>query len=334
MNVAIIGAGRQGARRAKAIHEFGDKATYIVDSNVSLARSLAEQYNSHPLRDWHETIYDRTVDAVVVCTPNNLHSEISIAALKAGKYVLCEKPLARNPDEALEVLKVTRQSKGRLKCGFNLRYHPAISRAKKLVGLGSIGRVLFLRCLYGMTGRSGYEKDWRANLSIAGGGELMDQGVHVLDLFRWFAGDFHQVCGYTATMYWDIKPAEDNAFAMLRNKSGQVGLFHASWTEWKNRFSFEVFGENGYTRVTGLGGSYGNEHLAIGRRDFRSPFREDVTEFRGEDKSWLEEWRDFSVCIKENRKFQADAYDGWAAVRLANAIYESSRKLKTVSLAW
>ncbi len=333
MRVAIIGAGRQGARRASAILEHGDKVARVIDSDVGLARTLAGAMGGTASADWREGVNDPSVDAVVVCVPNHMHAQVTIAAIRRGKHVLCEKPLARTPDEALRVVQAARGGGVVVKCGYNLRYHPALARAKALFDAQAIGRLLYLRSTYGITGRPGYEKDWRTNTAIAGGGELMDQGIHVLDLFRWFAGEFDKVVGQTATLYWKIEPSEDNAFAILSKKNGSVGFMHVSWTEWKNLFSFEVFGEEGYIRVEGLGGSYGNETLAVCRKDLSAPFKEEITEFRGPDRSWLEEWKDFAESIRHKR-FSADgAVDGWAGVRLAYAIYKSSESGRAVEIS-
>ena len=175
-----------------------------------------------------------------------------------------------------------------LKTGFNHRHHPAIWRAHELCAEGAIGPLMFIRAVYGHGGRPGYDKEWRADADLSGGGELLDQGVHIVDLCRWFLGDFAEVFGSTATYFWDlghfesagrdspraangqsVAPSsislEDNAFALLRTADGRVAQFHTSWTQWKNRFSFEVFGRDGYLRVEGLGGSYGVERLEVGR---------------------------------------------------------------------
>lgn len=332
MKVAIIGAGLQGKRRASAIVNHGDKIVRVVDKDIRLAKSLAPSPSCLVSRDWHDAVSDPAVEAVVVCTPNDLHAQISIAALAAGKHVLCEKPLARNPREASRVLKAETKSGARLKCGFNLRYHPALSEAKGAFDKGMIGPIYHMRCRYGISGRPDFDKDWRMERAISGGGQLMDQGVHVLDLFRWFVGDFTNVLGIIATLHWKTKSVEDNAFALLRTSSGQVASMHVSWTEWKNLFSFEVFGKNGYLKAEGLGGSYGVEKFIFGVRS-SGPFRQTVTEFRGEDKSWLKEWRSFRLGIEKGVDFGGGGADGLAAVRLADAIYRSARSGREVRMA-
>ncbi len=154
----------------------------------------------------------------------------------------------------------------------------------------------------------------------------MDQGMHALDLARWFLGDFTEVFGFLQTAFWDIAPLEDNAFALLRTRKGQVATIHVSWTQWRNLFSLEIFGKDGYITVEGLGGSYGTEKASLGKREFLKPFREEVIEFRGEDRSWQEEWMEFVNAIKENREPLGNGSDGIEALKLAYAIYESARE--------
>jgi len=248
---------------------------------------------------------------------------MSLGALRQGKHVFCEKPLARTVEEAREVVKAAQEKGLIIKCGFNLRHHPAISRAIKWIESGTIGELIFIRCRYGITGRPDYEKDWRMNPEISGGGQLVDQGLHTLDLARWFLGDIDCVFGWLQTGFWN-SPVEDNAFALLRTEKGQVASIHVSWTQWRNLFSFEVFGRDGYINIEGLGGSYGTEKLIRGKRALGEPFREETTEFRGEDCSWREEWKEFVIATEENREPLGNGHDGLEALRLASAIYDSA----------
>ncbi len=332
MNIAIIGVGRQGHRRAKAVLECGDKVVMAVDTNAAALKSFCDTYNCATSTNWNDATGKKGIDAVIVCTPNDTHAAISIAALQAGKSVLCEKPLARNPEEATAILDALKKSKAILKCGFNLRHHPAIARAKRHVESGEIGKVMFIRARYGNTSRPDFEKDWRTNYAISGGGELMDQGMHAIDLFRWFGGEISEVIGHVDTLAWDIKPVEDNAFVIFRGKAGHVCQLHTSWSEWRNIFSFEIFGNDGYAKIEGLGGSYGYEKLITGKKDLTNPFVEKITEFKEDDISWKEEWKEFVSAIKEKRPLLGSAYDGWAAVKLAYAAYASSKSGKTIKV--
>jgi len=240
--------------------------------------------------------------------------------------------MSRNAREAEAVVAAIRGSKGRLHVGFNHRYHPAIRRAHELTARGEIGNLMFIRCRYGHGGRPGYELEWRMAPRLSGGGELLDQGIHAIDLFRWFLGELVEVTGFTATWVWQA-PVEDNVFALFRSAAGEVASLHASWTQWKNLFSFEVFGERGGLVVEGLGKSYGTERLTIYRRLPGSAPGEELVEFPGPDPSWEDEWRDCLDAIREGRPPAIGAEDGLGALKLVEAVYAASESGKTVSVA-
>ncbi len=333
MKVGIIGLGCQGRRLAKAVKEAGDSLIVAAEERENdNSRLFAKTFGCEIVYDWREIIKRDDVEVIIVCTPPNLHREMVISALRAGKHVLCEKPLALNVKEAQEMMDEAKKNDRKLKCGFNLRHHPAIAQAKKWVDEGRIGEILFVRGVYGIGGREGYEKDWRMKKEISGGGQLMDQGVHILDLSHWFLGDFSEVFGSISTNFWEIAPLEDNVFFVLKTKKDQTSFCHVSWTQWKNLFSFEIYGKEGYLAIKGLGGSYDPEKLIFGKRDFKKPFTEEIIDFRGEDKSWLEEWKEFALAIKENRQSLISGSDGLEAVKLAEAVYDSAQKKQTIKL--
>lgn len=332
MRVGLIGAGLQGWRRAPILKQFpGTELVIVAAAHQETAERLANSIGCQATTNWAEVV-EKDLDAVLVCTPPHLHAPISIAAMKTGKHVLCEKPLARSLDEAEEIVKVAQENGVKLKCGFNHRHHPGIQQAREWFDKGTIGELNFLRCRYGICGRPGYEKEWRAKPEIAGGGHLMEQGIHAIDLFRWFLGEFTEVVGFTATRFWDMAPLEDNAFALFRTEKGQVASLHSSLTQWKNLFSFEIFGQDGYILVDGLGGSYGTEKVTLGKRALLEPFKEETTEFRGGDRSWYEEWREFVAAIEEDREPLGNGRDGLEALRLVNAVYQSAANSCVVKL--
>jgi len=272
------------------------------------------------------------IELVLVCTPNVYHAPMSIAAMKSGKHVLCEKPLARTVQEGERMVAASHKYSVALKCGFNLRYHPAIARALKWKAKDKLGRIMFVRCTHGICGRRDYDRNWRMNRKTSGGGQLMDQGMHVIDLCRLFCGEFNQVKGLVGTFFWNVT-VEDNAFALLRTREKVVAEFHVSWTEWKNVFSFEVFGTEGAAVVRGLGGSYGDESLSFVARPLGSrPFTEVSYAFRGDDESWKNELFDLVSMIDEGDIVRTDGSDGLEALRLADAIYRSSSTGRTISL--
>lgn len=333
MRVGLIGGKFQGWRRGLALQGFpGTELVVVSAAHIQSAQALANRIGCEATVGWESVVKRSDLDAVVVCTPPHLHAQISIAAMESGKHVLCEKPLARTLQEAEAMVKAAKANCVKLKCGFNHRHHPAVQKAKDLLNQGGIGEPSFVRCRYGIGGRIGYEKEWRANSEIVGGGQLMEQGIHAVDLSRWFLGEFREVAAFTANFFWRTEPLEDNAFVLLRTKDGKIASIHSSLTQWKNMFSFEVFGSDGYTVVEGLGGSYGTERLAFGRREFLKPFAEEVIEFRGEDRSWYEEWKEFVACIEEDREPSGNGYDGLVAMRLVKAAYESAEKRCLVTL--
>jgi predicted dehydrogenase len=311
----------------------GTELVMVAAAHREQARQLADSMGCQATDNWQEVVAREDINVIVVCTPPNLHAPISIAAMSRGKHVLCEKPLTKTLKEAEEVLAAAKANKVTLKCGFNHRHHPGIQKAKLWFGEGMIGELNFIRCRYGICGRPGYEKEWRADPEITGGGQLMEQGIHGIDLFRWFLGEFAEVVGFTATRFWNMAPLEDNAFAIMRTEKGQIASLHSSLTQWKNLFSFELFGQDGYILVEGLGGSYGIERVILGKRALLEPFREDITEFRGGDRSWYEEWKEFVAAIQENREPLGNGYDGLAALKLVYAVYESAAKGKIIRLA-
>ncbi|OGN87694.1 MAG: hypothetical protein A2Z74_07730 [Chloroflexi bacterium RBG_13_46_9] len=333
LRVGIIGAGLQGGRRAQAIRQSPDNQIVIIaDTNLDKAEKLAGVPGCETTRHWEDITGRPDIDIVLVCTPPHLHAEMSIAAMKSLKHVLCEKPLTRTIREAQEMLKEARENKVILKCGFNHRHHPAINQAKQLVDAGEIGEINFIRCVYGIGGRPGYEKEWRANPDVVGGGQLMEQGIHAVDLFRWFLGEFSDVTGFVSSLFWKIEPLEDNAFALFRTPKGQVASLHSSLTQWKNHFTFELFGRDGYITIEGLGGSYGTEKITLGKRAFLEPFKDETTEFRGGDISWVEEWKEFTSAIAEKREPLGNGSDGLEAMQLVNAVYESAQHGLTIRL--
>lgn len=333
MRVGIIGAGLQGRRRALGLRDHpGVDLSVISASRLEPAKRLADLIGCEAAKGWEPVVKRSDLDAVLVCTPPHLHAIITIAAMQHGKHVLCEKPLARTLEEAEEMMRVAQETGRVLKCGFNHRHHPGIQQARRWFDEGRIGEPIFVRCRYGIGGRPGYEREWRANPQIIGGGQLMEQGIHAVDLARWFLGEMSQVTAFSETAFWKISPLEDNAFALYRTPRGAVAFIHSSLTQWRNLFSFELYGREGYITVEGLGGSYGTERAIFGRQDFTAPFAEEVIEFRGEDRSWREEWREFAAAIQEDREPLGNAHDGVEALRLVYAAYEAANKGTTVNL--
>ena len=334
LKVAVVGCGLIGSRRARIVaRHAGAALDSIVDVREDAAQALAEECGARWFTDWRHTVADPGVDAVVVSTSNDQLMPVGVAALQAGKHVLIEKPMGRNLSEALRLERAASESRRCLKIGFNHRYHPGIERARMLVGQERIGELLNARVRYGHGGRAGYEKEWRGDPALAGGGELTDQGVHVLDLLQCFLGTPRDVVCVTQTAFWPMGPMEDNAFALLRYPSGATASFHTSWTQWKNLFSLELFGRNGYLTVEGLGGSYGCETLTVGRRRPEGgPPEIEESSYAGPDESWRLEWEDFVGAVVRGSSYQGTASDGVAVMRVLEALYQSARTSQQVSI--
>jgi len=331
--VAIIGAGLQFNRRAPVIKASReDRLVVVAAKEAKHAERAARQFGCEAAATWQEAVARKDVDAVIVATPPHLHAEISIAALRGGKHVLCEKPLSRTLEEAQAMLKAARETGRVLKCGFNHRHHPAIWEAKRRVDAGELGRLLFARCRYGICGRPGYEKEWRDDPAQAAGGQLMEQGTHVFDLFRWFLGEPKEIACMTSRLHFTEQPLDEGGMTLVRFASGATASLHTSLTHWKNLFSFELFGADCYLHVEGLGASYGNETLSVGKRDYSAPFQDHVIHYRGADTSWRDEWAEFSAAVREKRAPLGDVTDGLESLRMGLAAYDAERSGRVVKL--
>jgi predicted dehydrogenase len=333
MRVSFVGAGLQTRRRAPVIVQTpGDELVDIVGTKSVPPKDLMDQFRCSWSNDWKSAVKRADVDVIVVCTPPHLHAEITIAALEAGKHVLCEKPLCRTLKEAEAMVAAARSANRVLKCGFNLRHHPAILEARKRFERGDFGRPIAARCRFGICGRPGHEGEWRADPQRATGGQVAEAGMHGIDLFRWFLGDLIEVSCMTSIGYFHQQTLEDNGMALFRSGDGAIATLHSSWTHWKNLFSFELDGEDGYFEVNGLGASYGTERLILGKRDFNAPFQDHVIEYRGGDTSWQSEWHEFKQAIIENRGPLGSDIDGLEAVRVTLAAYHAEKAKSVVQI--
>lgn len=323
VNVAIVGCGLIGQKRAKAL--AGARLVACADSNLAKADQLARSAEGCvAIQDWRQAVGREDVSAVVIATPHDSLAEITAWAIEAGKHVLVEKPAARHVCE-LRSLPDRADQKGVLvHVGFNHRYHRAFRQARQIVDSGALGPLMFLRARYGHGGRIGYDKEWRAQPELSGGGELIDQGVHIIDLARWFLGDFTEVEGYAHTYFWNM-PVDDNAFLLLKTAQKQVAFLHASCTEWKNTFSFELYGHNGKLQIDGLGGSYGVERLAYYKMlPEMGPPETTIWEYPMADNSWEVEMAEFLEDIRLGRQPAAGLKDAVAAMDVVDRIYRES----------
>ncbi len=314
--VAIVGCGLIGRKRAAALP--GGRLVACADLVPERAAALAQATGADAAPRWQDAVTRPDVDIVIVATTNDALVEVAAASLAAGRHVLVEKPGARSVAELETLAAAERASGRRLRVGFNHRYHPALRKAHDIAASGVLGPMMFVRGRYGHGGRVGYEREWRANPAVSGGGELIDQGVHLIDLAGWFLGTFTIVEGFAATYFWDM-PVDDNAFMTLRTETGQCAFLHVSCTEWKNLFSLEIYGRDGKIAIDGLGGSYGVERVTHYRMlPEMGPPETTSWEYPGADTSWAAEFGAFADDIRAGRHPQP----GLAEARAALAVVE------------
>jgi predicted dehydrogenase len=321
---AVIGCGLIGQRRARSV--AGRAAiTVCCDVNAARANSLA-MLNPGAVANtaWRSVVTRDDVDAVLVCTTHDLLAPIAEAAASHGKHVLIEKPGARRAVELDAVQEAAKRAGVLVRIGFNHRYHRSFQKAREIRESGALSDLLFIRARYGHGGRIGYEQEWRAVPEISGGGEAIDQGVHLLDLSRWFLGDLSLVGGSASTYFWNMA-VEDNAFFLLETESRQVAFLHASWTEWKNLFSFEICGRMGKLEISGLGGSYGTERLIHYQMlPEMGPPPTTIYEYPMADNSWEVEIEEFIDDIRLGRAPEASIGDAQAALKIVEQLYSRS----------
>lgn len=277
-----------------------------------------------------DIINNPRLDAVFICTPNYLNKPLTIKAMNSGKHVFCEKPPAFNSSDMEEIIAVEKESGRKLMYGFNHRHHESIIKMNKLIQASDYGKVLWLRGRYGKSVDKTFFNTWRANKELAGGGILLDQGIHMLDLFRMLGGDFDQVKSEVSNLYWNLD-IEDNVFAIYKNsKTGVVASLHSTMTQWRHLFSLEVFLEKGYMVLNGLktsSGTYGEEVLSIARNRTTAPAAtwKDEEHFTfNTNTSWYSETSHFLNSIIDNTEVLiGNSNDALEIMKLIDLTYKN-----------
>jgi predicted dehydrogenase len=318
MRIGIIGCGLIGRKRAAAARHH--EIALVYDRDRAAAEALASACDAK-VSETAAALIGAELDAIVIATSHDALAGLAIAALESGKHVLVEKPAGRTAEEVAPVAEAALRRKRIAKVGFNHRFHPAILQARRIVDDGVVGPLLYIRSRYGHGGRIGYEKEWRCVQELSGGGELVDQGSHLIDLSRWFLGELKLEYAATPTYFWDIA-VDDNAFLALRGDGGQMAWLHASWTEWKNMFSMEICGRTGKLVIDGLGGSYGTERLTLYRMlPEMGPPETTSWEYPLPDRSWDLEFADFAAAVAQGTAPCGDISDALAMHRLIDQAY-------------
>jgi len=330
-NVGIAGYGVVGKRRRQYIDQHpGLKTIAVCDQSFSKSDIMPDRARCMP--DYHQLL-DEPLDVLFVSLPNYLAAEVTIAGLERGLHVFCEKPPGRDVSDIESVIKTEKKHPTCiLKYGFNHRYHDSVREALRIVQSGEFGRVLNVRGIYGKSKIVPFVGEWRAERKYAGGGILLDQGIHMVDLIRLFCGEFEEVKSFISNDYWHFD-VEDNAFALMRNANGQIAMLHSSATQWEHRFQMHVALTEGYLELRGiLSGtkSYGEEQLIVGKRsDSHTGALEKETITYLEDNSWRDEIYDFADAIVNGEKIKfGNSKDALETMKLVYRIYHADRAWK------
>lgn len=325
MKIGIVGCGLIGGKRASTI-KAPHQITGICDAipgkaeNFARTRKLEHIYTSESYEDM---IINSGAELIIVCTIAKYLAPITLCAVQHGKHVIVEKPAGICSNELIPIMDAMKEKGVIVKVGFNHRYHPAMLKAKEIIDKNTdkLGPIMFVRGRYGHGGRIGYDREWRADPALSGGGELIDQGVHLIDLSRWFLGDFEEVTGFTDTYFWDMQ-VDDNAFLSLRKEDGRAAWLHVSCTEWKNLFSFEIYCKYAKLMIDGLGGSYGLERLSYYQMlPQMGPPETTIFEFPMGDLSWELELKETIEAIQNQRQLaMGDIHDAYEALKIVEKI--------------
>ena len=326
MRVGIIGCGLIGKKRTDAVLAAGDEVVFVSDIDSDRANALsAKCEGSHVADDWRAALGRDDVDMIVVATSHNSLAGITQSALQAELHVLVEKPAACNRGELEPVVELAKNSDRFVKVGYNHRFHPGILRAKEIIEQGSLGPLMNVRGRYGHGGRVGYEKEWRCQKELSGGGELIDQGSHLIDLSLWFLGPLSLEYGVARTQFWDTS-VDDNCYLALKGENDEMAWLHASWSEWKNTFCLEISGRDGKLQVDGLGGSYGVERLTHYQMlPEMGPPLTTSWEYPFPDASWQLEYKEFVQAINEGRQPIGNIFDAYAVMAIIERVYEGGK---------
>jgi 1,5-anhydro-D-fructose reductase (1,5-anhydro-D-mannitol-forming) len=324
IKVGIIGYGKMGKIRHHALHESGLAEVVAVSEPRTPDGNL-------PNLTHEEIIGSGNIDAVFICTPNYLNQNLTLRSLAAGKHVFCEKPPAFNAEEVRAVIEAEARSGKKLMYGFNHRHHDSIRKMKEIIDSDVYGKILWIRGRYGKSVTKDYYHEWRAKKEYAGGGIVIDQGIHMIDLCLYLAGDFDKVTAEVSNLYWHLD-VEDNAFIILKNTAtGCVASLHSTMTQWRHLFSLEIFLERGYMVLNGLitsSRSYGDEVLSIAKNRSTAPAAtwEDEEHIRYQaDNSWRSEIGHFLDAVIHGRPVGiGNSRDALQVMRVIDKIYSQA----------
>ncbi len=324
LGFAVVGCGGFGTRRINALKKIGARLVCLVDTDKERVTKLAHEAGCEYHVDYKDAVKRNDIDCFIIATPNKFHAPISIAALEHGKHVICEKPLARTPEEARAMVQAAQKNKVFLKTGSNLRYFSNVKKAKELLEKKTIGDPLFIRGWIGHDGERVLHA-WNAKKDLAGGGTMLDNGAHILDLFRWFLGDFSECFGYVKTLLMPIE-VEDNGMGLFKAKDGRMAFIQSSWTEWSGYMYMEIYGSDGCLFVDNRLGT--SKTIHGDRREVRH-----VYDYSTEPpRSYELELEDFIDSVKNGKQPMASGHDGMKVIEMVHGVYESAKTGRIVKL--
>lgn len=328
LKVGIAGYGVVGKRRRVCVDQHS--ALHLVavcDREFGTEGSFPDGVRYY--RDY-QRLLEEDLDVLIVCLTNDVAPEVTMAGLDRGLHVFCEKPPGRDVGDIAKVIRCERTHPGlKLMYGFNHRYHESVVDALRLIRSGELGRIINLRGIYGKSKLITFNQpDWRTKRAIAGGGVLLDQGIHMVDLMRLFAGEFVEVHSFVTNNHWGYD-VEDNAYALLRTANGVVGMLNSSATQWRHRFNLDINLERGSIILGGIlsgSKSYGAETLTVVTvdhdRDNGDP-KEQLTRYN-HDPSWEEEINRFAGCILTDQPIESgSSADALNTMKLVYKIYHA-----------
>ena len=329
-NCLIFGYGYMGKIRFDKIKSNSSlKLIGIYDPKL---KKIKNNIDKKLIINDYKNIYNLDFDIAFVCTPNNITPKIVIDCLKNKKHVFCEKPPGKNLSDLKRISKYLNKNL-KLMFGFNHRFHPAVIKAKKIIESKKFGKIITIRGVYGKSGGLRFQNSWRNDKKISGGGILLDQGIHMIDLFRFFCGNFNKIKCYTSNLFWKFG-VEDNAFIILKNKINQLAFLHSSSTLWRHTFRIDITLEKGYILIEGLlskTGSYGQEKITYASRQFENTSKaignpsEKVIYFDKDD-SWDMEIVQFIDFIRNNKKITINNInDAYESMKIVDEAYKSNK---------
>jgi predicted dehydrogenase len=328
LKVAIAGFGIVGKRRFQYIKEHPFlKVTAICEQNPFEKNLEYSELNCYT--NYKDLLSQEDLDVIFICLTNNIAAEVTINSLKKGLHVFCEKPPGLNVQEIEEVIKVEKSfPKLKLKYGFNHRYHQSVQKALDLINSEKLGKIINLRGVYGKSSVIPFSGGWRSSRELAGGGILLDQGIHMLDLMRLFSGEFKEIKSFISNNFWK-HDVEDNAYALLKDEKGRVAILHSSATQWQHKFNLEISLSKGHIELHGIlsgSKSYGEERIKIGKKsnENKNGLLESKTIKFLEDNSWRDEIFEFASAIINDLPVESGtSYDALETMKLVFGIYYS-----------